>query len=711
MLNSDKPIAKKEQDFFQRAPFAKRISNLINNRLENNSISIGIYGKWGEGKTSVLNLIKNGLGNDVYKVDFNPWLFSNEEQLLSIFFSLLAESLKSLKDSQGKKIKDSLLEYSEVIGGVTSLMGFAGVEKVTNAVKKISQKSLEQRKEEVGNALVKSEKRVVVFLDDLDRLNTEELYSIFRLVKLTGDFKNIVYILAFDDELVSKMLSKRYQGEGRNYLEKIIQLPLEIPKAQQYALRQFCLIKINELFKENNCQFLEDELYEFEGSLNLYISPFLENPRVAVRFMNSLGFAIPLLVKEVNLLDLFLIEWIKVKFPDVYFAVRDNRNLFLKNYSSDQKNYDFSNPQYTKEDLDIILDAIYQKKNSIEKKQIQRLLTDLFPNLNQPIFGTYGKAYDSEEMLLKQKICTQDYFDRYFTYTVIEGQISDVEFNLFKEKLFSESLDDQSLSIFNRHTPDQIAFKLHVLVKSLPEDNYISFSRSLASIAYRFPLDDGFFSFLGSFGTITYLVSEVIKKLPEKVRFNETKKLFKMAEPIYFSWELWFKFHPKEENFIGMKWFSEEEYGKLTTLLFELTTKNKTFDELMNELPRRYKRDLLKIWSKNDKRDIFTNTRRFILKDKESPLRLIKVFSSWTSSSDRPQPYVSGFSSLSMGFLTAVINRNLLEKRLKEVYGKQKAPRTNNDRDPISDEELVGLYQLYCRNYRRNQRKKRKEKS
>lgn len=86
--------------------------------------------------------------------------------------------------------------------------------------------------------------RVVVLMDDIDRLEKAEIQTIFRLVKLTGDFAYTTYVLAFDDERVAESLGERYgKGDadaGHDFLEKIIQVPLRLPKADVLALRDFC---------------------------------------------------------------------------------------------------------------------------------------------------------------------------------------------------------------------------------------------------------------------------------------------------------------------------------------------------------------------------------------------------------------------------------------------------------------------------------------
>src|SRR5690606_30532516 len=83
----DKAVSEEENDRFQRYEFAKRIASIVSIPSDDKSLTIGLYGKWGEGKTTVLNFIQQELDPEVVVVHFNPWFFSNQEQLLVAFLN------------------------------------------------------------------------------------------------------------------------------------------------------------------------------------------------------------------------------------------------------------------------------------------------------------------------------------------------------------------------------------------------------------------------------------------------------------------------------------------------------------------------------------------------------------------------------------------------------------------------------------------------
>ncbi|MDM9595838.1 P-loop NTPase fold protein [Pseudomonas guariconensis] len=124
---SDEPINSKHQDRFGRAPYAARIAETIARRLDPSSIVIGLFGPWGDGKTSVLKMMEESLDQhgQVVTIRFNPWHFPSEDALLRGFFSTLAEALG--KEPAFKEKAAALLES---YGGILSVISVAlpGVE-------------------------------------------------------------------------------------------------------------------------------------------------------------------------------------------------------------------------------------------------------------------------------------------------------------------------------------------------------------------------------------------------------------------------------------------------------------------------------------------------------------------------------------------------------------------------------------------------------
>lgn len=139
---ADKPIAEKSQDRFQRYNFSKRVADTIINRNTPDSIVIGIYGEWGEGKTTVINFIEKCLSSqqNIIICKFNPWRYKDETQLLIGFFNALALALKKSIKTKPEKAVEVIAEYADVvIPSLSFLEGMIGANPA-GTIKKIAEK-------------------------------------------------------------------------------------------------------------------------------------------------------------------------------------------------------------------------------------------------------------------------------------------------------------------------------------------------------------------------------------------------------------------------------------------------------------------------------------------------------------------------------------------------------------------------------------------
>jgi predicted KAP-like P-loop ATPase len=257
----DAPIASHSEDRFSRWPFAERIAHVIAKRTDAASIVLGIYGPWGDGKTSVLNMMGQALeGSDaVVCLKFNPWHFEDEEHLIRAFFDTFADALKTTLKTKGEAIGEFLGKYGAILSLASSNVGAAA----KGVGEQLSTVHLDELKRRVSQLLIESGQRVVILIDDIDRLDRSEIHAVLKLVKLSASFSNTAYVLAFDDEVVAASLGERYGGggaeAGRQFLEKIIQVPLHLPDAEDVDLRSMCFEGVDEVVSENALDLQEDD--------------------------------------------------------------------------------------------------------------------------------------------------------------------------------------------------------------------------------------------------------------------------------------------------------------------------------------------------------------------------------------------------------------------------------------------------------------------
>src|SRR6478672_2434487 len=221
---SDNPIKRAEDDAVGRGPAAKAFAQQVLSLDASEGAVVGVLGPWGSGKTSFVNLAQPDFeAANAAVLDFNPWMFSGAEQLVESFFIELSAQLKVKRGME--EIGNDLAEYGEAFAGLGWLPFVGswiergrGTAKILGKYLNRRREGTQGRREKLTKALEGLERPIIVLLDDIDRLPTEEIRDVFKLVRLTASFPNIIYVLAFDRVRVEKALGE--QGvPGRDYLE------------------------------------------------------------------------------------------------------------------------------------------------------------------------------------------------------------------------------------------------------------------------------------------------------------------------------------------------------------------------------------------------------------------------------------------------------------------------------------------------------------
>ena len=259
MFRPDQPIQSGKEDILGRQNFSNALATAICSYREKNSIVVGLYGTWGSGKTSIINMALEHvalLTKDKAKIErpviikFNPWNYSDQNQLISQFFKQLSVGLKKSDYADDAKSVGEQLEAYASFFEPLALISLPGVgipavilSKVFQLVGKASKgwgaiksRDLSKIKSDLNRLLEKVSTKIIIVIDDIDRLNNVEIRQIFQLIKSLGDFPNTIYLLAFDKNVVINALGKVQEGSGREYLEKIIQIPFEVPLADKQEI-------------------------------------------------------------------------------------------------------------------------------------------------------------------------------------------------------------------------------------------------------------------------------------------------------------------------------------------------------------------------------------------------------------------------------------------------------------------------------------------
>ncbi|MGO9014023.1 MAG: P-loop NTPase fold protein [Dissulfurispiraceae bacterium] len=376
MFNPDQPVKTHKDDLLGRASFAKSLGNVILKYKEKDSLVIALFGEWGSGKTSIINMAMeeiNRISSDdtstrpiIFK--FNPWIFSDQQQLIGQFFKQLSAILKRTDYAgDAKKAGEKLDAYARffeplslipAIGPVAFILSkiFRDVGNAAKGWGKMKDADLDGTKKALNDILFKMQRKIIVVIDDIDRLNNNEIRQIFQLVKSLGDFSNTVYLLAFDKQVVINALSKVQEGSGADYLEKVVQVPFEIPLISKQEVEQLLLSQLDTLIKN-----IPESRWDQTYWGNIYHSGlrhFFENIRDVTRYINSLRFSLEIVKDVVNPIDLLAITGLQVFIPDIYYGIRDNKDIFTGSVDSSYDSRDSAKEQARKRCDEILSRAV-----------------------------------------------------------------------------------------------------------------------------------------------------------------------------------------------------------------------------------------------------------------------------------------------------------------------------------------------------------------
>lgn len=707
-FNTDKPKITQTEDRFQRYDFAKRIANIVALNSAEASLVIGLYGKWGEGKTSVMNFIKQELPSDENViVDFNPWLFSDQEHLLKAFFTAIAAALNTSIKKSKENIGKLLSDYGDLIGSIK----FAGVglPNLVNFGKKLSDVTTEQLKERVNQAIKDSGKRIVVFVDDIDRLDVKEVQYLFKLIKLVGDFYNTTYILAFDDEMVAGALAPLYgdgqKNTGYQFLEKIIQAPLIIPKATKRALVKYAIDLIDDAIKQVKVELTQEEVNRFRAVFDDSFIPAIVNPRLALRYANSLFFSLPLLQGEVSLTDLMLAEALKVFYPQAYDFMRANSGHFLTDNSRERLRINGDSPDKAKIQTDIkALLNVFSEKDQL---RITNLWQELFPQYKY-ITSNMGYADDSwRDWYREKRICSGKYFERYFTYAVIQGDVSDNAFQEFLRDLMVlplEQATEKMKTVFDSTEIADTIFKIRIWEDRMNPLQSEKLAQILVRMEGQLPVEQGEFSSYTSRAEGAKIIAQLIVNQESDKRLSRAMDIYDGTASLDFAMEInyWLFYKNEKANpkiiSAGDEHILEEYF--LTRL--EKTGKVDTFFTLMSDghLWR-----MLIWWNSYDAASLNNTIEKILAGKATQAIRLIKVFiptiMSWGSEGSH-DVYKGAFLEKTYESIAKLIDPKLIYDILKRAGHKPADVNFNaiDERSKMPDEQYASLFmQCYDKSY------------
>jgi predicted KAP-like P-loop ATPase len=424
----DHPINSSEEDTLGVERFAQNLAQkILTSKTLISSTAIGIVAQWGYGKSSILNLMKEELRKENDKTllffDFNPWIYSKRSNLTSEFINTLENKVSPMREEWEETTK-AITKYREALMPVLTLLDKAIAPIITasvpfggtvwDALKNIlkmnlnptNEKNLEDCKDAINQSL--EGKKVIVFIDDIDRLPTDEVMDILRMVKSICNFTNCVYVLAYDEEYVIKAIQKNFDNQfdkekaeekAEEYLEKIVSFPYKLPKHSYKTLSTFLKAGLKGIVEPNHYEQLV-ETEHCKALLEKLVPLYLQTPRKIKRLLNAFNTSYTIAGTNLHWGDLLAIEAIKLDNQETYKVISQNRDLYLKTIEN-QMAYEINKRNHSNTDT-----SVEDKRASLVPDHKNRALVDIL----LPQFGrrTPDDAY------LERRVSHYSFFDNYF---------------------------------------------------------------------------------------------------------------------------------------------------------------------------------------------------------------------------------------------------------------------------------------------------------
>ena len=240
MFDADRPITTSHQDRLGRTVFSKYLARCMLDHQDPDSLVVGLYGGWGAGKTSIINMVVEELNfaatnlEDKDKpiiLNFSPWSYSGQNQLIYSFFRRLSSALRSVPYLENSNRIIHLLElyvsfFTQKPIPKTLRSNRSWYERLTFKGREEvyaweSGRDLTLVKAELNELLRNQNHKIIIIIDNISRLQVSEIKQIFQIVKSMGDYANTIYLLSFDKEQVIHAINNVEGSGGEEYVEKL----------------------------------------------------------------------------------------------------------------------------------------------------------------------------------------------------------------------------------------------------------------------------------------------------------------------------------------------------------------------------------------------------------------------------------------------------------------------------------------------------------
>ncbi len=516
-ISSDKPIESPDEDLLYRDFFASRLANMLSERDANYNLSVALYGAPGSGKSSILNLVEIHLNKAIKEtkkknravIRFNPWLSTDITGIRRDYFSQIGGVIKASSSKSAEQLASEIDKYADALDSYYA----DGTQKKRpkSAGKSLTHTDLMTAKKGLSKKLDSSNYRIYVLIDDLDKLDEHSLRAFIRFIAAYADLPGIIYLLAFDDRYVANVLADGDTSSGQGALHKIAQIGFEVPRADDGHIADLFFDTLFEILEP--CDISEVHKSEI---INLFYSGMesrLGNLRNLKRFLNSLFLHLPIIAGEVNISNYIGLDFLRVFYPDLYFDIYKNRDYFVGPT-------DMGTAGMSADTAAIKIKALLLSTYGDTPPSVINICSRLFPRVSNAFEGEEYSSKLEINWIKEKRICTEHYFDKYFTFAAPVGKLSDKEFDAIITEVLSKKSTKPLIPLIENGTIRNYFDRLIWKSDEFDQETLITQAKAVFEIGDRTKIDNRGTPEAPNAHTADYTCWWLLKRLPKPVQLE-----------------------------------------------------------------------------------------------------------------------------------------------------------------------------------------------
>jgi hypothetical protein len=409
----DEPVSDPDDDLLQRAGYAAELAALIaGTHTWKASTVFGLTGPWGSGKTTLLGQITQELENldkGYTVVWFTPWAAHDANGVLADFYAALFSALPKKMVKKARKSFATLLRVAAPAGGLVPVGGSVATSAIAATAEALDRaKPWSEAFKEVEAQIVSGNHKILVVVDDIDRLQGSELLTVLKVIRLLGRFKGMQYLIAYDHESLIQILisvgAAPTPAEAGRYIEKMVQYPLPMPALVDGQIVQILTSGLHDVLQRRR----PDPAMTGATTSDLLPSMLriLTTPRALGRYLAQLDYELSLHhPDEVNDEDIMALVLLRTATPSLYARLpRYEDQLVGRDTSEAGGQRRGTSDQST-------IKKVTEGMEPAEREVVIEILHLLFPNLR-------GSGYAMER---RRGVSDAAYFRRYFVMGILAG--------------------------------------------------------------------------------------------------------------------------------------------------------------------------------------------------------------------------------------------------------------------------------------------------